>query len=149
MSVKVNFQCMNFVLAEKHSCLLFSDKKTILVSDPEINGQCMVFPPGYFSDISFWQTFTITDPTSKGYSVLSYKLVGPHECKDKELLFSTTKGDSINCKRTRSCQYLQEMSNVNDCFRTCPCDNGHCQSIVVVGPIINSAQWELCSVQLT
>ena len=128
--------------------LLFSvDVMTLLVSQPVDNGSCKVFDIDDYPDISLWQTFSITDPTSKGYSLLRYKMEGL-QCEDKTLLFSTTKGNATTCKKTRSCEVVKKMPQSEECFQMCPCDEGHCQSTVVVEPMTNQNQWRLCPLRL-
>ena len=120
----------------------------LLVSQPNTSGQCQTFLPGGYSQVLLWQTFLISDPTSKGFSLHYYRLEGSIQCDDQTFLFGTTKGDDANCKRTTSCQNLQKMPNTLECYRKCPCNGTHCQSTIFVGPMTNQNQWSLCPLSL-
>ena len=124
-----------------------ADAMTLLVSQPVTDGSCEVFDVGDYLEIPLWQTFTITAPTSKGYSLLWYEMKGL-QCEDKTLLFSTTKGNISTCQKTRPCQVVKRMPRSKECFMMCPCDAGHCQSTVVVEPMTNRNQWSLCPLSL-
>ena len=95
----------------------------------------------------FGKRLPSADPTSKGYSLLRYEMKGL-QCADKTVLFSTTKGNATNCQKTRSCEVVKRMPRSRECFRICQCDAGHCQSTVVVEPMINQIQWSLCPLRL-
>ena len=140
------------IVFRSRSCLWMTflssvDVMTLLVSQPMKDGSCKVFDVSDYSEISLWQTFTITDPTSKGYSLLRYEMEGL-QCEAKTLLFSTTKGNTTTCQKTRPCEVVERMPRSKECFRMCPCDAGYCQSTVVVEPMTNQKKWRLCPLNL-
>ena len=104
---------------------------------------CIEFAPGDYQDVAHYQVFSVEPLNIPDWFYVRYKVNGGLKCEDNNIMFTVSGG----CKKTLPCERVKTLLNEESCYARCRCDSDDCQGMALVGPMINSSPWSLCSIE--